>query len=234
MTVPAQLFPPRGTMRFRAASPFFIRPHRSVGPFLASLTALSLSIACGIRSRLNQVRREVANAQRQHRVDVGRGRNARLRCARLPRDRQAARIGRRRRDDRVDRPVVRQRVVHRDVGAHRPSDFRFLQRGLRQLDDRLARDHDDRQRSVASACHERHGKSQRHRRRLGGEQRHGVGGRADVRRADVRSVGAVMDDVSGGPVRAGSVQIVDGASAGTRVDADGNGNYAGRPAAGST
>jgi len=34
-----------------------------------------------------------------------------------------------------------------------------------------------------------------------------------------------MDDVSGGPVRAGSVQIVDGASAGTRVDADGNGNY---------
>jgi hypothetical protein len=37
--------------------------------------------------------------------------------------------------------------------------------------------------------------------------------------------GRVMDDVSGGPVRAGSVQIVDGASAGKRVDADGNGNY---------
>src|SRR6185295_18926256 len=37
--------------------------------------------------------------------------------------------------------------------------------------------------------------------------------------------GRVMDDVSGGTVRAGSVQIVDGATAGKRVDADASGNY---------
>ena len=163
------------------APPHKPRPHDHAGRGVAHGSLCQ--VACRTKFGCDH-----SHTKRQHRLHGGGVGNAHLRCPRLSRHRQAARIRRRRGDDRVHRPHVHERVVGGRFVACRTPDVRHREHPRCQLHDGLARDHDDRRRSIASACDQRRRESQLHVWRLVDTQCRRIGRGATVGRADLHAV----------------------------------------------
>jgi hypothetical protein len=213
-------------MKSRATSSFFVRMHLSVGLLLASLTALSLSIACGSSQptqpgpaaksptpnvsivSMSVAAETLASGSHVYHVTVKLRESGGVAATIASIDLSFVNGSSIVMSAHIDRPISDSSNV---VSANSTIDSRELT----TTDNDPSHPHAT---SVTAKVNFTDGAS----------AASSVSASADVpmSAAPMFAVsGRVMDDVSGGPVRAGSVQIVDGASAGKRVDADGSGNY---------